>query len=162
MTDIDHFKKVNDTYRHDVGDQVIKGLGDILSKQKRNTDIVARFGGEEFVVVCEETDESGAWLLAERIREELSKQMFESEAGPFAVTCSIGIATLPDSATDWDGLFKAADDALYVSKRGGRNRSTVARSRHHKSERVPASGAPSVRIMVEPASTRNVGGGERR
>lgn len=156
VTDIDHFKKVNDTYGHDVGDVVIKGLGDILSRQKRNTDVVARFGGEEFVIVCEETDESGAWLLAERIREELSKTMFESEAGPFAVTCSIGIATLPDVATDWDGLFKSADDALYVSKRGGRNRSTVARAR--KSERVLVD---SVRGR-EPVSTRDVSGGERR
>src|SRR6185503_3669469 len=71
VTDIDHFKKVNDTYGHDVGDVIIKGLGEILRRAKRNTDAVARFGGEEFVIICEETDARGAMLLAERVREEL-------------------------------------------------------------------------------------------
>ncbi|HTU60135.1 MAG TPA: diguanylate cyclase, partial [Polyangiales bacterium] len=68
VCDIDHFKKVNDTYGHDVGDQVIKGFGEVLRRVKRDTDAVARFGGEEFVVVCEETEERGAAQLAERIR----------------------------------------------------------------------------------------------
>ena len=81
MADIDHFKKVNDTYGHDVGDVVIRGLGDILKRQKRTTDVVARFGGEEFVVLCEQTDEKGAMLLAERIREELGKTTFRTPQG---------------------------------------------------------------------------------
>ncbi len=125
IADIDFFKKVNDTYGHDVGDVVIKGLGDILKRQKRTTDVVARFGGEEFVVLCEETDERGAMLLAERIREELGKTTFHAAAGPLQVTCSVGVATFPDAGRDWDALFKAADEALYTSKRGGRNRSTA-------------------------------------
>ena len=136
VTDIDFFKKVNDTYGHDVGDVVIKGLGEILKRQKRNTDLVARFGGEEFVVLCEETNESGAMLLAERIRDELGKTVFHSANGTLKVTCSIGIATYtPASGSagagagaslgDWDALFKAADEALYTSKRSGRNRSTA-------------------------------------
>ena len=79
VTDIDHFKKVNDTYGHDVGDVVIKGLGEILRRAKRNTDAVARFGGEEFVVICEETDARGAMLLAERIREELARTTFHPQ-----------------------------------------------------------------------------------
>ena len=81
VTDIDWFKKVNDTYGHDVGDVVIKGLGAILTRQKRSTDQVARFGGEEFVVLCEQTDEAGAMLLAERIREELEKTTFHAGEG---------------------------------------------------------------------------------
>ena len=81
VADIDHFKKVNDTYGHDVGDVVIRGLADILKRQKRTTDVVARFGGEEFVVLCEQTDEKGAMLLAERIREELGKTTFRTAAG---------------------------------------------------------------------------------
>jgi diguanylate cyclase (GGDEF)-like protein len=125
ITDIDFFKKVNDTYGHDVGDIVIKGLGDILTRQKRNTDVVARFGGEEFVVLCEQTDENGAMLLAERIREELKKTVFHSDKGTVNVTCSIGISTFSEAGKDWDQLFKAADDALYVSKRTGRDRSTA-------------------------------------
>jgi diguanylate cyclase (GGDEF)-like protein len=126
VTDIDFFKKVNDTHGHDVGDLVIKGLGDILKRQKRNTDVVARFGGEEFVVLCEETDERGAMLLAERIREELAKTTFHPQGGvTLNVTCSIGIATFPEAGREWDALFKAADEALYISKRSGRNRSTA-------------------------------------
>ncbi len=126
VTDIDFFKKVNDTYGHDVGDVVIKGLGEILKRQKRTTDIVARFGGEEFVVLCEQTDEAGAMLLAERIREEVEKTTFATENGPLSVTCSIGMATFPEAGKSWEALFKAADEALYVSKRSGRNQSTAA------------------------------------
>ncbi len=125
IADIDFFKKVNDTFGHDVGDVVIKGLGEILKRQKRTTDMVARFGGEEFVVLCEQTDEKGAMLLAERIREELAKTTFHTEKGPLSVTCSLGVATFPGSGKDWDTLFKAADDALYVSKRSGRDKSTA-------------------------------------
>ncbi|MFO0671120.1 MAG: sensor domain-containing diguanylate cyclase [Polyangiaceae bacterium] len=130
VTDIDFFKKVNDTYGHDVGDQVIRGIGEILKRQKRNTDVVARFGGEEFVVLCEETSEKGALLLAERIREEVEKTTFQTAMGPLSVTCSVGIATFPEGGRDWDGLFKSADEALYVSKRSGRNRCTVYHTRH--------------------------------
>ena len=129
IVDIDHFKKVNDTYGHDQGDIVIKGLASILKRAKRSTDAVARFGGEEFVVLCEQTETDGAMLLAERIRQELARQVFPTPQGNLSVTCSIGIATCPDAATDWDTLFKAADNALYVSKRSGRNRCTVANAK---------------------------------
>ncbi|MGK4008608.1 sensor domain-containing diguanylate cyclase [Sorangium sp. So ce1036] len=129
VTDIDHFKKVNDTYGHDVGDVIIKGLGDVLRRAKRTTDAVARFGGEEFVVICEETDARGAMLLAERVREELGRTTFHAagSSGPaqLQVTCSIGVATYPEAGGTWEELFKAADEALYVSKRSGRNRSTA-------------------------------------
>jgi two-component system cell cycle response regulator len=126
VTDIDHFKKVNDTHGHDVGDVVIKGLGDVLRRAKRTIDAVARFGGEEFVVLCEETDSRGAHLLAERVREELGRTVFRTPAGDeVRVTCSIGVATFPDSGETWAELFKAADEALYHSKRSGRNRTTV-------------------------------------
>ncbi len=128
VLDIDHFKKVNDTYGHDVGDLVIKALGEVLKRQKRATDVVARFGGEEFVVLCEQTEEKGAMLLAERIREELQKTSFRASQGGFSVTCSIGIATMPEAGLDWESLFKAADEALYVSKRSGRNRCTAWRA----------------------------------
>lgn len=127
VTDIDHFKKVNDTYGHDVGDIVIKGLGEILRRAKRNTDAVARFGGEEFVIICEETDARGAMLLAERIREELKKTVFHvpGKNQTVQVTCSLGVATFPDAGETWEEMFKASDEALYVSKRSGRDRSTA-------------------------------------
>jgi diguanylate cyclase (GGDEF)-like protein len=135
VVDIDFFKKVNDTYGHDVGDVVIKGLGEILRRQKRTTDLVARFGGEEFVIVCEQTDERGALLLAERIREELERTTFHAPGhatSTLSVTCSIGVATFsgtPREDAVWDVLFKSADEALYVSKRSGRNRVTAAASK---------------------------------
>jgi diguanylate cyclase (GGDEF)-like protein len=132
LCDIDHFKGVNDTHGHDVGDIVIKGLGDVLTRQKRSTDIVARFGGEEFVVVCEQTDDVGAMLLAERIREDFAKTVFHVPAGPVRVTCSIGVATFPEAGREWEPLFKAADEALYVSKRGGRNRSSETKDKKRK------------------------------
>jgi two-component system cell cycle response regulator len=125
VCDIDHFKKVNDTHGHDVGDVVIKGFGDVLRRTKRDTDAVGRFGGEEFVLVCEETDGKGAELLAERIRAELEATTFHAGGATLSVTCSIGVATFPRAGTSWDALFKSTDEALYASKRGGRNRVTA-------------------------------------
>ncbi|XXY17045.1 diguanylate cyclase [Sorangium sp. So ce216] len=148
VTDIDHFKKVNDTYGHDVGDVIIKGLGDVLRRAKRTTDAVARFGGEEFVVICEETDARGAMLLAERVREELGRTTFHAAGsnGPVQcqVTCSIGVATYPEAGSTWEELFKAADESLYVSKRSGRNRSTAwSASMRSGSAHPPAAEAPA-------------------
>jgi two-component system cell cycle response regulator len=125
VCDIDHFKRVNDTYGHDVGDLVIKGFADVLKRVKRDTDAVGRFGGEEFVIVCEETDERGALLLAERIRSELEATSFHSELGPIKVTCSVGASLFPLAGQTWEALFKSTDEALYASKRGGRNRVTL-------------------------------------
>lgn len=144
VTDIDFFKKVNDTHGHDVGDVVIKGLGKILETTKRTTDVVARFGGEEFVILCEQTDETGALQLGERIREELAKTTFTTANGPVHVTCSVGIATFPEAGDSWDTIFKAADEALYASKRNGRNRVTAwappptSRTMPSEPQRVPA------------------------
>lgn len=126
--DIDLFKAVNDDYGHDVGDVVIRGFGDVLRRSKRETDSVGRFGGEEFVIVCEETDAEGAQLLAERIRTEFAAVTFHTEKGELRKTCSLGIATMSQAGSDWESLFKSADEALYVSKRSGRDRVTVWRA----------------------------------
>lgn len=142
VTDIDHFKKVNDTYGHDVGDVVIKGLAEVIRRAQRDTDIAGRFGGEEFVVVCEQTDEAGAIQLAERIRQELESTSFQTELGALKVTCSVGVATFPASGRDWEALFKATDEALYASKRAGRNRVTVWKPRL-KSSAAPAADSRS-------------------
>jgi two-component system cell cycle response regulator len=122
VTDLDHFKNVNDTYGHHIGDVVIKGLGDVLKRVKRETDSVARFGGEEFCVLCEETDTVGAISLAERIRSEMGATVFPTELGKLQVTASIGVATFPADARTGEGLFKITDAALYAAKRQGRNR----------------------------------------
>lgn len=122
ITDIDHFKSVNDIYGHATGDTVIKELGAVLRRVKRETDIVARFGGEEFCVLCEETDTVGALQLAQRVREELAGTAFQTERGKMSVTCSLGVATFPEDAKTQQTLFDVADKALYVAKGTGRNR----------------------------------------
>ena len=122
VTDLDHFKSVNDTYGHASGDRVLQELGRVLRRVKRETDLVARFGGEEFCLLCEETDSRGARLLAERVREELEKTEVSTELGPLRVTASLGVATFPDHASTAEGLFAQGDKALYAAKSLGRNR----------------------------------------
>jgi len=125
IADIDLFKRVNDTYGHDVGDEVIKELANIHQRAKRTTDAVARFGGEEFVTICEQTDSEGALLLAERIRSEFARTTFHAGGQTVNCTCSVGIATFSEAGTTWAELFKASDEALYHSKRSGRDRATI-------------------------------------
>ena len=94
----------------------------VVRGSARETDVVARFGGEEFCVLCEETDTKGALQLAERLRQELEGTAFETELGRLKVTCSLGVATFPAHGGDKQGLFTAADKALYAAKNAGRNR----------------------------------------
>lgn len=125
LCDIDYFKRVNDTYGHDVGDQVIKGFADALRRIKRDIDVVSRIGGEEFICLCEETTEQGGLQLAERIRAEIESLRFATEKGELQVTASVGVATCPVAGQDWESLYKCADEALYASKHNGRNRVTL-------------------------------------
>jgi len=131
ICDLDHFKRVNDEHGHDVGDAVIRQFAEILHAARRDIDVVGRFGGEEFVVICEETAETGALQLAERIRAELEARVLSGVAEGLRITCSIGVATFPSAGRDWEALFKSADEALYASKRGGRNRVTLWDERVH-------------------------------
>jgi diguanylate cyclase (GGDEF)-like protein len=119
LVDIDHFKNFNDRYGHAAGDGALKRIaGDILAAV-RSTDLVFRFGGEEFVVVCDNLAAQDALALGERIRRTVAAQ-----AGGEAtrVTVSIGIASCADDAADYDGLFAMADERLYAAKAIGRNR----------------------------------------
>jgi diguanylate cyclase (GGDEF)-like protein len=122
LTDIDHFKKVNDTYGHPTGDAVLKRVAGILKASARKIDIVARYGGEEFALVLEGTDRAGAKQLAERIREEVQAQTFESSKGLFKATLSLGVAVYPDDGKAKQDVISCADQALYAAKHGGRNR----------------------------------------
>jgi two-component system, cell cycle response regulator len=122
LTDVDHFKRVNDTYGHPVGDEVLRRVARVLAEAVRKIDIVARYGGEEFAVVLEATDLAGAVKLAERIRQDVARLVIESEQGPFQVTLSCGVAAFPDDATDRETLIERADHALYHAKESGRNR----------------------------------------
>jgi diguanylate cyclase (GGDEF)-like protein len=100
----------------------------IIKEKARDTDIVARYGGEEFAIVMPETDTKGALAIAERIREAVKAEVFQTEMGPLKVTISLGIATCPDNGADKQTLVDLADQSLYYAKHHGRNQSaTVAR-----------------------------------
>ncbi|MBI4511718.1 MAG: diguanylate cyclase [Deltaproteobacteria bacterium] len=125
LTDIDHFKNVNDTYGHPVGDHVLKGVARVLQESVRKIDVVARYGGEEFAIIMEGADPVGAQQLAERIRQDVSKVVFQSDKGTFQVTLSLGVAGVPDDAKEKQHLIERADQALYHAKHNGRNRSVT-------------------------------------
>ncbi len=122
ITDIDHFKSVNDTYGHPVGDKVLRRVAGVLANTARRTDIVARYGGEEFAILMEETDKVGAFHIAERIRKAVAAESFHCENGSFGSTLSLGIATFPEDAKSKSQLTECADQSLYFAKRNGRNR----------------------------------------
>jgi len=125
MVDIDHFKKVNDTYGHWTGDVVIKTISQVLRQRLRKTDIVGRYGGEEFAVILPNTDLSAAERVLDQIREGFASIRHFSDENEFFVTFSCGIAGCPP-ISDPAELTKAADDALYAAKNGGRNQVAVA------------------------------------
>lgn len=123
LLDIDHFKKVNDTYGHVAGDAALKTLAFILEQQTRDIDSVARFGGEEFIIILPETGESGALVVAERIRKTVSNTPFTlPDAREIEVTISIGIASHPLCTKHPESMLEQADRALYLAKNAGRNR----------------------------------------
>ena len=122
MLDIDHFKHINDTYGHQVGDEVLVNLTKLIQGKIRNTDALVRWGGEEFVVLCGDTPIQNAQFLAEKLRIAIENTVLIKQQ---QVTCSFGIAEMiPDE--DPKRLFERADKALYASKEGGRNRVTSA------------------------------------
>lgn len=117
MIDLDHFKKINDTYGHDVGDDVIKKSADVFLKNIRGSDLIARWGGEEFLLLCQNTSLSAAKLIAEGLREKLSEL---AVAPNLVVTASFGVAS--GSVREFNRLHTLADKALYQAKSEGRNR----------------------------------------
>lgn len=124
--DADHFKKVNDTYGHATGDEVLKHLSQILQDCVRSMDVVARLGGEEFGALLPSTDLEGAVKIAERIRSTIAEAKFDVDGQVIQYTVSIGVSTVDNNVIGVDMLLKLADEALYVSKKAGRNCVTAA------------------------------------
>jgi diguanylate cyclase len=127
MVDIDHFKKINDTYGHLFGDKVIRAIAEALKSKIRGQDSVARIGGEEFAVLLTETEVSGAQIVAENVRKTIEKgkvRRLDTQDTISDITISIGISKYSEGAGIVD-LLAQADDALYESKEQGRNRTTV-------------------------------------
>ncbi|HEY2028727.1 MAG TPA: sensor domain-containing diguanylate cyclase [Myxococcales bacterium] len=121
LLDIDHFKKVNDTHGHPAGDAVLRGVARLAQKAARETDVAARYGGEELALILPETDARGALAIAERLRKLVEAASHPTEQGSVKVTVSIGVSTTSGKAALAD-LLEAADRALYKAKRSGRNR----------------------------------------
>lgn len=121
VIDIDHFKLVNDRYGHSAGDAAIRKVGELVAGSLRETDKVARFGGEEFVVLLREVSEHKAHELAERIRETVASTPIEFEGAEMTVTVSIGCAAITPQDRDVEELIERADRALYAAKSSGRN-----------------------------------------
>jgi len=125
--DLDHFKKINDTYGHDAGDYVLKELTTIVrSGFVRPKDVFARYGGEEFVILLTNTPANAAAQIAERIRASIESHSFTYEGKRLPVTTSLGVAELHSGIESAQTLLKAADKALYTAKQGGRNRIAVS------------------------------------
>lgn len=126
MMDIDHFKKINDTFGHQEGDRVLVELAAFIRGFIRRYDIAARYGGEEFVVVLPETTLEHACALAERFRMGVQDIVFDGKLSGLTLTISLGVATFPAAGVDCvDSLFRQADEALYKAKMRGRNRVEV-------------------------------------
>ncbi|MFN4087445.1 MAG: diguanylate cyclase [Alphaproteobacteria bacterium] len=120
--DVDHFKRVNDTYGHAAGDLVLEMIGVQCRRLVRETDVVARFGGEEFVLLLTDSDEAAALAAAERLREAIGSASVPTVRGDLRVTVSIGVAQVGDGSDDLAGTMALADERLYAAKRAGRNR----------------------------------------
>ncbi len=137
LCDVDHFKKVNDTYGHPVGDEVLRRVARVLQDVPRKIDIPCRYGGEEFAILLDNVDIVQAKAVADRIRIEVSKVVVDTDKGPFSVTQSIGVSAYPDDGSDRAALIERADLALYHAKHTGRNRVvTWAESQAAKAKRA--------------------------
>jgi diguanylate cyclase len=144
ILDLDHFKSLNDTYGHQVGDQVLRAIGKKLHSTCRGMDLPCRYGGEEFAIVMPSTQARDAMLFAERLRKAIEGSPIEVEGAQFRVTCSVGVAQVVRS-DDIVRTLKRADEALYQSKAAGRNCVHL-----HDGQRCLASGEPAKEPSAKP------------
>lgn len=125
MVDIDHFKKVNDQYGHAVGDEVLHEVAERLNRNIRPSDLIGRYGGEEFSFLLSRTDFETVILIAERLRAAVAEMPIQTQSGDLSLSVSIGVAYLTSDIQSLDELLRAADDALYQAKNSGRNKCVV-------------------------------------
>ncbi len=125
MLDIDHFKTINDRYGHQAGDRVIRDTAEVLRNSVRNTDLVGRYGGEEFGLVLTDTASDGALVLAERLRDKVQAMTVQFDGQEIRCTISLGIAQFSAAKEGHGQWIEHADQALYEAKNAGRNRSVI-------------------------------------
>lgn len=147
MIDIDHFKSINDTYGHGVGDEILKVFANRIKDSLRSFDFVARLGGEEFVVILPDISEDMAHFVAERLRRKISDDPVQCSApeGQISITCSIGGALINSGNHTIEAVLKRSDDALYEAKEGGRNQTVF----EHKGRLMPEDFQQSPRNFME-------------
>jgi diguanylate cyclase (GGDEF)-like protein len=121
MLDIDHFKRVNDTYGHTIGDHLLQEVAESCRRELRKVDLVGRYGGDEFAILLPESDLAVARQVAERLRKTIARRKLHTAKGPATVTVSLGVAAVDCEDTALETLLSRADKALYVAKRKGRN-----------------------------------------
>ena len=128
--DVDHFKRVNDTYGHQAGDEVLVAIARVVEEAIRTEDVLGRYGGEEFAVIAQGTPADGAFVLGERIRMRVADEpalAVDAKGGPIRATVSVGVATLlPGAIADAPRMIAAADENLYAAKEAGRNRTVFS------------------------------------
>jgi diguanylate cyclase (GGDEF)-like protein len=122
VADVDHFKKVNDSWGHEAGDAVLKAVARIVQEGVRSVDVCVRYGGEEIAMLLAQTDSAHAVEVAERLRARIASTVVRHGGSEIAVTASFGVATYPETVKVRDQLFPSADKALYIAKQEGRNR----------------------------------------
>jgi diguanylate cyclase (GGDEF)-like protein len=162
LFDVDDFKKLNDTKGHPEGDKVLVRTASLIKEGVREIDVASRYGGEEFAVILPETSRTGAFVVADRVRQRVENH-FRRTRGVSNVTISGGVASYPDDATTFQDLVRKADLGLYRSKAAGKNRITLAKGERRRHRRVPASepvrlGASGARAAAAKAQNVSAGG----
>jgi diguanylate cyclase (GGDEF)-like protein len=153
MLDVDHFKRVNDNHGHEVGDDVLRALADVLERTTRQNEVACRFGGEEFVVICSSTGERGARACGERIRRAIEEQVAAAVGFDEPVTASVGVATRRAGTASVEDLVRQADQAVYRAKERGRNRTCY----DDPAAALPAAAGPAPPRAARPNSANGSG-----
>lgn len=155
MVDVDHFKSINDTHGHAVGDEVLKTVAAVLQETARESDTVCRYGGEEFCIMLTHTDIEHAALAGERFRNAIA----QAKPNDLTVTASLGVSSISNNAEDFAQMVNQADQALYAAKHGGRNRVMYfdpsleqVEAKHEKTPEAPTAPEPSIDIPFEAVS----------
>jgi diguanylate cyclase (GGDEF)-like protein len=151
--DLDEFKPINDTYGHAAGDLVLRSVGDVLRSMTRASDVCARIGGDEFVVLLSHTSPTGAEACARKLVEHIAETVSDYEGIPLRIAASVGVAVFPSDATEPQALLAAADRALYAAKQAGRRRVSVSSSAE-RSLLPSARPENAAGIRVEPPGRR--------